>query len=179
MNDPELLNRVLAPCNQEMKRRYAPLNNASHQKGRLYPRKGWSPEAGKAPLGAVIPKRPVPEASWVRRKAIFNGRKLRRAFSDLFLSFTKEKTCTSSASAAAQTKEKAYLVQVRTIQYWRTGVRSAPVSCPRAPPGRRRVRLLPAGAPCTGTARRPGYSSISTSCPHAFERMMPSMIAWL
>ena len=34
-------------------------------------------------------------------------------------------------------------------------------------------------APCTGTARRPGYSSISTSCPHAFERMMPSMIAWL
>ena len=56
--------------------------------------------------------------SWVRRKAIFNGRKLRRAFSDLFLSFIKEPARTSSASVSAHTKEKAYLVQVRTIQYW-------------------------------------------------------------
>ena len=50
--------------------------------------------ARKAPLGAVIPKRPVPEASWARREAIINGRKLRRAFSDLFLSCIKEKTST-------------------------------------------------------------------------------------
>ena len=37
---------------------------------------------GTAPLVAVIPKRPVTETSWVRRKAMINGRKLRRAFSD-------------------------------------------------------------------------------------------------
>ena len=72
--------------------------------------------AGKAPLGAVIPKmagrfhgvKPG-RHSWVRRKAIINGRKSRRTFSDLFLSFTKEKTSTSSASAAAQMERAAVL----------------------------------------------------------------------
>ena len=65
---------------------------------------------GTAPLGAVIPKmagrfhgvKPG-RHSWVRRKAIFNGRKSRRTFSDLFLSFTKEPARMLSASAAAQT----------------------------------------------------------------------------
>ena len=46
------------------------------------PEAGWIPKAGNAPWVAVIPKRPVTEASWVRRKAMINGRKLRRAFSD-------------------------------------------------------------------------------------------------
>ncbi|MBR4186305.1 MAG: hypothetical protein IKQ87_11080, partial [Clostridia bacterium] len=60
-----------------------------------------------APLGAVIPKmagrfhgvKPG-RHSWVRRKAIINGRKLRRAFSDLFLSCIKEITCMLSASVS-------------------------------------------------------------------------------
>ena len=43
---------VMAPCNQELKRRYAPLNNASHQKGRLYLRQGWSPEARNGASGS-------------------------------------------------------------------------------------------------------------------------------
>ena len=104
----------MAPCNQEMKRRYAPLDGASEGEGRLNPRQGGFPRRER-PWAAVIPKRLAAEASWVRRKAIFNGRKLRRAFSDLFLSFTKEKTSMLSASVSAQAKEKAYLVQVRTF----------------------------------------------------------------
>ena len=79
----------MAPCNQEMKRRYAPLDGASETEGRLDPRQGGFPRRER-PWAAVIDKRPAAEASWVRRKAIINGRKLRRAFSDLFLSFTKE-----------------------------------------------------------------------------------------
>ena len=71
---------------------------------------------GTAPLGAVIPKmagrfhgvKPG-RHSWVRRKAIFNGRKLRRAFSDLFLSFSKEIASTPPASAAAQMERAAVL----------------------------------------------------------------------
>ena len=55
---------------------------------------------GTAPLGAVIPKRPVPEASWVRRKAIINGRKSRRTFSDLFLSLPKETASTPFVSVS-------------------------------------------------------------------------------
>ena len=58
---------------------------------------------GTAPLGAVIPKRPVPEASWVRRKAIFIGRKLRRAFSDLILSRMK---CKAACHPQAQPRRR-------------------------------------------------------------------------
>ncbi|MBR4185250.1 MAG: hypothetical protein IKQ87_05740, partial [Clostridia bacterium] len=42
--------------------------------------------------------------SAVRAGQQINGRKLRRAFSDLFLSFSKEIASTPPASAAAQTK---------------------------------------------------------------------------
>ncbi|MBR4185385.1 MAG: hypothetical protein IKQ87_06420, partial [Clostridia bacterium] len=94
------LNMGMAPCNQELKRRYALLNNASQSEGRLNLRKGGFPRRER-PWAAVIPKMPVAEASWARREAIINGRKLRRAFSDLFLSFIKEKTSISSASATA------------------------------------------------------------------------------
>ena len=40
-NDQEPLIRGLAPCNQEWKRRYAILDNASETEGRLNLRKGW------------------------------------------------------------------------------------------------------------------------------------------
>ena len=83
-----------------MKRRYALLNNASETEGRWNLRRAGVQRRGTAPLGAVIPKRPVPEASWVRRKAIFNGRKSRRTFSDLFLSCIKEITCMLFASVS-------------------------------------------------------------------------------
>ena len=82
---------------------------------------------GTAPLGAVIPKRPVPEASWVRRKAIFNGRKLRRAFSDLFLSCME---CNAASPPQAQPRR----LDERPDPF-SAGLRSEPAVCPRALPG--------------------------------------------
>ena len=61
-NGSEPLIRVLAPCNQELKRRYAPLNNASETEGRLDPRQGGFPRRER-PWAAVIDKRAVAEPS--------------------------------------------------------------------------------------------------------------------
>ena len=102
MNDPEPLILGMAPCNQEMKRRYAPLNGASEQKGRLNPRQGWIPKAGKA-LGGGDPQ----EAG--RGSLLGPVRKDKK---------TIDLVDIQSASVSAHAKEKAYLVQVRTIQYW-------------------------------------------------------------
>ncbi len=62
MNDPEPLIMEMAPCNQELKRRYAPLNGASETEGRLNLRQGGFPRRER-PWGAVIGKRAAPEPS--------------------------------------------------------------------------------------------------------------------
>ena len=61
-DDSELLILGMAPCNQEWKRRYAPLNNASQSEGRLYLRQGGFPRRER-PWAAVIGKRPAVKAS--------------------------------------------------------------------------------------------------------------------
>ncbi|MBQ3708924.1 MAG: hypothetical protein II889_13625, partial [Clostridia bacterium] len=65
--------------------------------------RGWSPEAGNAPLGAVIDKRAAPEPSCPPA-----------AQAKKTIGFADAK----SASVSAPAKEKAYLLQVRTNQYW-------------------------------------------------------------
>ena len=102
----------MAPCNHELKRRYAILNNASETEGRLNPRRVDS-QGGKGLGGRVIDKRAAagPLVRQPRRR--------------------KERSAQPIYNPQAQPRKK----NERTMSFLRAHLRRALFMCLRAPPG--------------------------------------------
>ncbi len=148
-----------------MEEALCPIEQRFTTRREVVPEEGWmssrfqqAETEGTAPLGAVIPKRPVPEASWARREAIINGRKLRRAFSDLFFPCMK---CKAVCYSQAQPRKE----DERTESFLRAHLRRALFCVSGHRPAQAQPRRQKSITIARVTGKRRALSAIQFSLP--------------